>query len=357
VTKSSNFTYFRRKYLRPVYIPLYDVLHSFYLNTNRIILARRVTKSFDFAIKKQPNSTIVIKYDHSNSPPTYGDYFVILMIARFVSMSGYTVRFEILDSVRAGSVWNAMNVKRQDEFVLDQIELAGEYLSDVCEIFIEGKFANKSRVIGNSFTKPNLDYIHVHSVEFYQWAPYFLHLLIKRHKWDIPSGFLLKSKRDKPKFNYVTWNVRKSVWAIYRDTDAISLHRDFLELRKLYPAHSIVILSNQEGLDFAFKEIEKIDPSFSSLVSREIVMAQPDNGFGGAIDWLLHSDFYFQRSGGGIGIIAIFSSVPYVIYSVEKTSFLGHYKNRRIAPWSTGNQVFRRLFVMKRTFPFSKTLN
>ena len=258
----------------------------------------------------------------------------------------------ILDSHRIGNVWNAIPIESQDLFVLDQIKLAYEFLDGSCEIIIKGKFDVKSR----TNDEMNSNHILVHSEGFYQWAPYFLHLLIEKHNWLIPDGFLLESKKEKPEFRYVAWNVRKSVWANYRDTDSGSLNRDFLEIRSLYPEHSIVILSNQEGIDFAFRELENSNQDFSNLFTQGRILAQPNFGFPGAIDWVLNSDFYFQRSGGGMGVIAIFSSVPYVMYSVERTSFFGHYRNRRISPWSAGNQIYRRLFLQKKSFSISKSL-
>lgn len=299
---------------------------------------------------------IVIKYDHSCSPPTYGDYFIILMIARFISMSGYRVRFEIIDSFRLGAIWEELDEFNQDLFVLDQIKLAQKYLTNKCQIIIYGKFSSKSTLTEQE-SKPILsNHILVYSNGFYQWAPYFLHLLVKKYHWQVPNGFLLKSSKVKPLKNYVAWNVRKSKWANYRDTDATSLLKDFLELRNLFPNHSIVILSNQEGLDFALKELKRLEITFHSFLASGRILAQPDKGYTGAIDWILNSDFYFQRSGGGMGVVAIFSSVPYVMYSIEQTSFFGHYRNKQIVPWSTNNQVFKRLFARKKSFPISHCL-
>jgi len=352
----SKFTYFRRKYLRPIYLPFFSIIHRNYLFGTQMILARKVTKSFNFTIKKQPNSTVIIKYDHSSSPPTYGDYFVILMIARFVSMSGHKVRFEIIDLIRSGNVWNALNTDTQDLLVLDQIKLAQEFLTEDCQIVIYGKFTNESTYSPKKNLSSIMDEIEIYSNSFYQWAPYFLHLLIAKHEWPIPTGFLLEAKSKRPEFRFVAWNVRKSIWANYRDTHLSSLMRDFAEIRELFPAHSIMILSNKEGIDFAVTELKMSDPTFGELLAQGIVLTQPNDGFRGGIDWILHSDFYFQRSGGGMGIAAIFSSIPYVQYSIEKTSFFGHHRNRKITPWSAEDQIFKRLFIKKRTLPFSKNI-
>ena len=356
VFNSPKLIYFRRKYLRPVYLPLFEPLYRNYLLLSQLVLARRITREFNFAINKDPNSTVVVKYDHTCSPPTYGDFFIILMIARFISLSGYKVRFEIIDSNRFGAIWNKLDIGDQDLFVLDQIKLAQKYLNKNCQVIIDGKFSSNSTpsTHGNKSIVPN--HVVVYSGEFYRWAPYFLHLLIEKYKWQVPNGFLLKSMREKPVEKFVAWNVRKSKWANYRDTDVASLFKDYLELRTLFPTHSIVILSNQEGLDFAFNNLKRLDTTFSSFLASGRVSAQPNEGYLGAIDWILDSDFYFQRSGGGMGAVAIFSSVPYVMYSIEQTSFFGHHRNKKIAPWSAKNQVFKRLFAKKKTYPISESL-
>lgn len=346
-----------KRLLRLLYVPFLKSIRRNYLFVRRIILARRLTNEFHTKLIASPNSTITIKYDHKSSPPTYGDYFIILMIARFVSMSGFKVKFEIIDLYRSGVVWNALKEEAQDLFVLDQIELAKKFLNENCQIFIHGKFMEKSTPMWNEDAPSVSDNIDVYSESFYQWAPYFLHLLITKHKWQTPNGFLLEAKNKKPEFRFVAWNVRKSIWAAYRDTDANSLTRDFAEIRKLYPTHSVVILSNQEGLAFAVSELKKSDVAFENLIAQRKILLQPDGGFVGGINWVLHSDFYFQRSGGGMGIIAIFSSVPYLMYSIEKTSFFGHYRNKKIAPWSAEDQIFKRLFAKKQTQSISKSLN
>jgi hypothetical protein len=278
------------------------------------------------------------------------------MIARFLSLSGYRVRFEIVDLYRSGIVWNALSVEAQDRFVSDQIKLAQQLLSKDCQIFISGKFENSSTYSSKKDSPSMMNEIEIYSSYFYQWAPYFLPLLITKHRWPIPNGFLLEAKSNRPAFKYVAWNVRKSIWANYRDTNTNSLIRDFKEIRNLYPTHSLMILSTKEGIDFAVSELKKSDPTFTNLLAQGVVLLQPNDGFIGGINWILHSDFYFQRSGGGMGVIAIFSSVPYVQYSIEKTSFFGHNKNRKIAPWSAENQVYKRLFFRKKTWQFSKNL-
>jgi hypothetical protein len=125
------------------------------------------------------------------------------MIARFISMSGYRVRFEIIDSLRCGAIWDKLDEFNQDLFVLDQIKLAQKYLPEKCQIIIYGKFSIKSTLSEQEDKLILPNHILVYSHEFYQWAPYFLHLLIKKYHWKVPNGFLLKSFKVKPVENYV----------------------------------------------------------------------------------------------------------------------------------------------------------
>ena len=356
MVSASKFNHFRRRFIRPIYLPVLEPIHRSYVHASRMKQAQKWARKFNCEIESEPDSTVVIRYDHSNSPPTYGDYFIILMLARFISKSGYKVNFEISDINRLGRVWAAMSIKVQDLFVLDQIRLAQKYLDKNCQIIVEGKFSDKSLLSRNGPESLEEKIIEVFSPGLYQWAPYFLHLLIKKHNWAIPSDFLLKAKMEKPPYHYITWNIRRSIWASYRDTDSRTLVSDYLELKKLFEGYSIVILSNRDGLEFAFKELAIHEPDFVSLLAQGKILAQPEPGFQGAIDWILCSDFYFQRSGGGMGVIAIFSTVPYVMFSIERTSFYGHYRNKKIASWSANNQIFRRLFLRKNRFPISRDI-
>ena len=317
--------------------------------------AEKCAAAFVLDVCSNPNSTVLIKYSHEINPPTYGDFFIILMLARFISLNGSRVLFMIDDQERSGDLWNYLSPDQQDSFVFDQIALARQYLNSNCEILVTGKFGHES-----SASMPMIDSTKGNIIDAFpqtlaRWSPYLLELLIYTYSWKVPDKFLLSSEKLLTNSPYIAWNVRKSVWAEYRDTSARSLKRDFAALRKIFPNHSIVILSNKEGLSFAFKELANLETPIPFKIGKISVLPQPDDGYIGAINWVLNSDFYFQRIGGGMGVIAIFSSVPYIIFSVEKTSFHEKFRKTSISPWATKNQIVKRLYLRRETFPISRS--
>jgi hypothetical protein len=341
----------RRKYLRPIYGPIYDktIIEIYRLIYKREV--KNVAMNLDTQSKIKRNLNISLVYNHEFHPPTYGDYFIVVMIARFLSLSGHKVNLIIKDTVRVGAVWNALNLNEQDSFVKDQISLAKKLLNKNCELILIDK--NKTNL--NIIDKVSAD-IQIDSKFFINWCPHLIHLLIKKYKWPIPTEFLLKGAKKLDDEKYLTWNVRKSIWAIHRDTSEESLIEDFKEIRTHFPSYSIIILSNKIGIDFAFKTL--FGTKSPKIISWETirVIPQPNDGFSGAIETILDSSFYFQRNGGGMALVPIFSEIPYLIFPIEKTNFLGH-KKSRIAPWASSDQIFKKVPLRSQPKKISEFIN
>ena len=73
--------------------PQNQLLHSFL----RRVQTRMILNKFIRKLKKS-KSTINIIYDLKTSPPTYGDFYSLVMLGRFLSMSGYELNLIILES-------------------------------------------------------------------------------------------------------------------------------------------------------------------------------------------------------------------------------------------------------------------
>jgi hypothetical protein len=98
-----------------------------------------------------------------------------------------------------------------------------------------------------------------------------------------------------------------------------------------------MILSNQSGLNSVVPELANIFTN-TLLEKGEIdIIAQPSNGFINCIEHVLGSDFYLQRSGGGVSIIALYSKIPYIIISEMKYPWVTF---KKFIPWSSSNQFF-----------------
>jgi hypothetical protein len=115
--------------------------------------------------------------------------------------------------------------------------------------------------------------------------------------------------------------------------------RDFLELRQLFPSHSLMLFSTTNGIERGLAVLEHAQ-LLDEMSDRGLaVTGQPLPGFVAAIPFILNADFYFQRLGGGIGMVPIFSHVPYLILSRDGHYYYGR-KGSRLVPWAHAQQRF-----------------
>jgi hypothetical protein len=285
-----------------------------------------LVRNFLIELKTQDKESISVYFNNADSPPTFGDFMVPVMLARFLALSGFTVSFIILDEKRR-SDWGDLTPEDQESLIHQHLELA-KYLLPI-----------SARVEIFRGTAPKVDGIVLNHDSFYALAPYFLHLLITKHNWKIPIDFLLHFKTKDASKSYVAWNVRKGIWDTRRNSTPTSIRNDFEFLRRKFPNHSIMLFSTPAGLEAAFNALTgKSEVKILQIEGTKLI-PQPTTGFQNSIPYLLSADFYFQRAGGGLGFIPVFSTVPYVYLCPDRTYFYG-WTQKRIAPWSTKSQLF-----------------
>jgi hypothetical protein len=348
------------QYIRPFYRifrPLYNpyiafLFRNFYVFRN-ILIARKCLKRFSRQVSCNPDSLIEITYDHKYHPPTYGDFFIILMTARFLALSGYSICFNLIDTERRGLVWQSLGLEEQDFFVKEEKILIERFLPSSVKVH-----NGQPTLLHNEFeaadpNSPTFRFSDREVLSFYQWSPYFLNKLICKYKWKVPKNFLLERLEESVNESFVTWNVRKSSWAKERDTSILDLQSDFMEIRLLFPNHDIIVLSSEPGLHFAFKTLFNLTSPTTYFIEDVKIMPQPIPGFTGAIDSILSSDFYFQRAGGGISVISLFSKIPFLLYLYE-TSSAFMFLRKRFFIWNQPDQICKRMFFRRRRVKFSR---
>jgi len=115
---------------------------------------------------------------------------------------------------------------------------------------------------------------------------------------------------SKPCDKYVTFCARYSLrWGVERNLTLKNLKDIYFYLSKVYPSHKIMLVSDNDGCEY-YKKLahkEKLDIIFSKSYSPTFL------GDGALI---LGSAYYLQFLGGGIGVVAMFSRVPYEITSL-----------------------------------------
>lgn len=290
---------------------------------------------------------IDVVYDNRCSPPAYGNFLEAAMTARYLATRGAGVRFAIVDSVPRRPDWDQhLTSEGQESFVRDQLRTASALLGCRVEIVLErsGGSARASSAIASEPGRHVLFGEFVRSREaWYSLAPTLMHRLVAAQGSSVPKGFLLglgdfpdsaaDVSREHP---YIAWAVRRSPErGTLRDSTARQVLSDFRSIARRFPNHKIMLFSTPPGLAFARRVLgERLKRSWR--VEARLV-DQPASDFAGAIPWLLGSDLYFQRIGGGMGSVAAFSEVPYRIVLTDTGTFTS-YTRGRVAAWSRDDQ-------------------
>ena len=336
-----EFKRFRKKYFRPIYGPFFDRLVSSIWHGKTKVESVKIAKIFYRLHKNNQIKRIVVYYDNFYSPPTYGDFYIIIMLANFLSTLGLSVSFSLIDNVRGGEVWSYLKVDEQDSHVAEQQLMLNDFLDKKIKYTYSNIVANTSLPEKKISLDPTLGTLHLGLLSFYENAPHFLQTLVSKYKYAVPNKFKIQES-ERVGRHYITWNIRKSIWVKKRDSTRNSIQLDFDELQRLFPDHDIKILSNLEGLNFVYETLFNTFPKEIRLENGNFLKPQENLGFRFAVQELLGSDFYFQRSGGGLMAAAIFSGVPYLYFSIERTNFYGH-KSNQIVSWASKNQIYQRV--------------
>ena len=280
--------------------PQKQLLHSFL----RRVQTRMILYKFIRKLKKS-KSAINIIYDLKTSPPTYGDFYSLVMLGRFLSMSGYELNLIILESQKPYKYITKLNSSLRT--VLKEYKTIASLLLP----------QNTSIKTSESLPQTNTGIFFDTNILFFH-SPYILELLIKKYKWPIPDNFLLKSKSD-VKAPYIAWHVRKSKYDRGRNNKESSIVRDFTALSSVFPKHSIMLFGDKVSLKSTFSILSKHKKLGTVSFHTKQLIKQPAKSFSECIEYLLGCDFYFQRAGGGIGAILFYGSKPYLIVSPLST--------------------------------------
>jgi len=280
------------------------------------------------------SDSITVIYSDEDTPPLYADFLVVVLLVRFLTLQNIKVNFYVSNFGRFGAIWNSLSYVERRQYNLDQKKILVSFLPASTKVIfskkprtvIENIALRKSNLI---LSRPKIDGI----------APYIIDLLISRHKLKMPNNFLLKSEKHRSYGSYITFGVRRSKWDSFRDSSKKTIKKDFLRLNKIFPDKNIILLSNCDGLNYAFKALFDSDKVKTTQYKNIQVIPQPKSGYFNGIELLLGSEFYFQRSGGGMIVPAIFSEIPYLFLHQMKLNFYGKSRNSLVS-WSSKTQIY-----------------
>lgn len=327
----------------------------------RVVFTRKsnVVKDYvaDFIRLKDDSKPdlVNIYYDNAISPETYGDYFCVLMLARFLALSGQEISFNILN-VKHAERWNYLTIQQQTRFVSDQVKLAEYLLPKEVQVVLTDSEANADAE-GRELSTINLGHeLLPDGSAFFDAAPYFLHCLIKKHNWKLPEKFLLRRESGEESTPYIAWHIRKGLYDQRRDSSVELVQQDFAQLSNLFSGHAIKIFSDKIGLEHTFLALTGSAEVRAFWKNDTHVLPQEATCFMEAIPEVLNAAFYFQRKGGGLGVVPIFSSNPYLHLCPDVTNFHGK-RGNALVPWAKRNQIFHHTWGDIDNIPIDKLIS
>jgi len=312
---------------------------------SRFLVVNHESRLIRRAIVGQSPSVFYLVYENEFSPPTYGEILQVAMLARFMALSGLRVEFLLVDGTDRRSDWSFLTPEEQQAFVLEQKELVHALLPTGailrCLSSLEFETSNLATPGNHVLLARRVR----KKIGIYPHVPRILDRLARNFGDACPEGFLLDKSEfvsDHPDWlderPYIVWNVRVGVWDRARNPSLESVIQDFRDLRLLFPSHRIAIFSTPSGIESTLGHLIASGELCLSDLNSQRVFSQPDTGFLATIPWVLRSDFYFQRLGGGLSLVPAYSRNPYLTL-IEWTSYWTGFRGKRIVSWAKSDQI------------------
>jgi len=287
----------------------------------------------------------LIVSDSLRASPTYGDYFFVVMLARYFTSHDIPVSFIIVDGEYKAS-WSCLDETEKSKLVENYVEMANLFLdSTLTEVKVLKWHDFKNSYLDNldeDICFPFGESVAARTRSVYGRALNTLNFLCAESSQDFLDRFLLsyseleeKVPFKKPVQPYITWACRYSMrWSAERNATEFEFLQIFSRLKTLYPNHAIMIVSDEDGCNY-FKNItlrHNINCIFSKTYSQTLV---------GDAALILGSTYFYMLRGGGIAVFPMFSRIPH-----ERLTSVSNevaWINGRATSWATEDQIFKRL--------------
>jgi hypothetical protein len=334
--KSNRITKYLIFTVNKLIFKLPSAVRVFVLNPikSRVIVAKFL-KTYD------GSQVIKLYYDTSISPPTYGDFLNLVMLGRFFALSEKTVKIQILDTGPRKGVYN-IDLHTHRRILTEYMNIAQDLLPKNTEVKVIKRFV----LLNNEIT--------FNSRVLFSHAPKIIQILNKYYAWEIPSNFFLSGK-IKPNYQtYVAWGIRQGQWSEKRNTEFNEILSDYRMLRHFFPEHKIMVLTTKDGWSKFKKVLEQVDPTTNKKLKNKQIICQPVFGFHQTINFLLGANFFFQRNGSGLGTIAHYSDVPYLLLAKEH-NYEFNFLQKSYIRINNKNQKFK--LIKYKKFSFYREFN
>lgn len=308
-------------------------------DTRRKLAIRREAGRIASALRDGARRAVIV-YDNLVSPPTYGDYLYIVLLARYFQASGVFVSFHIVDS-EFRKDWEALDQTEASALVREQEGLARALLdSKACSIRRVAWNEISDQVMARSAETvvPFFEHISNRVSAYGNYLSLLSYLLSGADRGVVEDTLFsyegLQSHVElKPlPGSYVAWHCRRSEkWEPSRNVTDADLLRIYAFLRRRFPEDAIIVVSDDHGCSY-FRNLARssgLDLMFSKDFSSTFL------GDGALV---LGSKFYFQFLGGGISVFPWGSGIPYATCSPLHRRFM--WSGQKAFSWQTERQLF-----------------
>jgi hypothetical protein len=320
----------------------------------RIALYRKIRRERNEAekiintLKNDTINEVIIIYDYLVSPPTYGDFLMVVMLARYFVTRNIKVIFYIVDSEYRVD-WSPLDKVRKQKLIVEQLEIAEIFLNKPTQEKLARIEVVSWSQINSIILNIDRDRVFIPFMEsvrprtsIYSSCFNVINHLMARENHSYYKQFLLscdefteRVKFIRPRHPYITWHCRYSkMWDEGRNIS----DREFIniseELKSRFPQHAIMVVSDSMGCSY-FKLLankNNIDLLFSKDYSDTFL------GDGALI---LGSDYYYQLRGGGIGVFVYFSNLPCDYFTTMENEI--EWREGKATSWATEKQIIKKI--------------
>ncbi len=280
----------------------------------------------------QGKREVLVRYDNRYCFPGMGDLFIVIMLANYLCDIGFRVTFSYLLS--GGNRHDLSKERKEYEkqqlifnFLHREISTKNSKSVTNAELthsVFRARIREQRDTTGPSLYLLSLIYLSKNL------NPNRLRPLIARDIGVRPSTAI-----EKGLVKRIGFHVRGSNANVFRNPELSTTLNDFLALTEEFPSAEVIW----------FGERAKFDEFLEMLAEGQMLTSPPifqkSGSFPEAISEALSMDFWYQRFGGGIGAISLFTTLPYLILSGDvPATRLYKYRRRQIVPWAERTQRY-----------------
>ncbi|MFA5920957.1 MAG: hypothetical protein WC856_06665 [Methylococcaceae bacterium] len=320
----------------------------------RINLRRKIKKERSEAEKiinalnNDSINEVIIIYDYHVSPPTYGDFLLVVMLARYFVTHNIKVFFYIVDSEYRVD-WSPLDEVMRQNRAAEQLEITDIILNKPMVDRLARIEVGSWSKIQSTISKIDHENILIpfkervlSRIPIYNSCFNVINHLMAQESKAFCNQFLLsfdefatRVKFTRPKPPYITWHCRYSkIWGEGQNTSEPEIINIINKMKAIFPHHAIMIVSDALGCSY-FKTLTQrngINVLFSKDYSATFL------GDGALI---LGSDYYFQLRGGGIGVFVYFSKLPCDYYTPMAHEI--EWSEGKATSWATEKQIIKKI--------------